>query len=79
MATTHLHACTSKSDELSLSSHKRKAFVAFSQTLKARFRAWRQRVAGRQQLAELNCHALRDIGVTHLQARDKWQKPLWRP
>jgi uncharacterized protein YjiS (DUF1127 family) len=41
-------------------------------------RLWQQRARGRQQLRHLNDHALRDIGITRLQAEAEATKPFWR-
>ena len=41
-------------------------------------RLWQQRARGRQQLRHLNDHALRDIGITRLQAAAEATKPFWR-
>jgi uncharacterized protein YjiS (DUF1127 family) len=39
---------------------------------------WRDRFRGRQQLVLLDDHALRDIGITRLQAEAEANKPFWR-
>ena len=41
-------------------------------------RLWQQRARGRQQLRDLDDHALRDIGITRLQAEAEAAKPFWR-
>ena len=40
---------------------------------------WTERARQRRQLAELNDHMLRDIGVTRADAWAEADKPFWRP
>ncbi len=39
---------------------------------------WRQRAEQRRQLAELNDHLLRDIGISRGVAAREARKPFWR-
>ncbi|MEL6266942.1 MAG: DUF1127 domain-containing protein [Pseudomonadota bacterium] len=39
---------------------------------------WQQRMRARRRLAEMNDHALRDIGLTRDQAWEEAAKPFWR-
>jgi len=41
-------------------------------------RLWRRRVHERRQLAQLDLHLLRDIGVTLSDAQREAEKPFWR-
>ena len=39
---------------------------------------WRARARGREQLLLLDDHALRDIGITRVEAAAEANKPFWR-
>jgi uncharacterized protein YjiS (DUF1127 family) len=41
-------------------------------------RMWRARVRQRRDLAKLNPHLLRDIGITPYEAARECRKPFWR-
>ncbi|GHF56554.1 DUF1127 domain-containing protein [Seohaeicola zhoushanensis] len=40
---------------------------------------WDQRSRTRRALSSLDDHMLRDIGVTHAQARKEAKRPFWQP
>lgn len=41
--------------------------------------AWQRRAAERAQLAELDAHMRRDIGLSWEEVRREAEKPFWRP
>ena len=44
----------------------------------AALRVWRERRRSRAELARLDAHMLRDIGVTRAEAAFEFDKPFWR-
>lgn len=46
--------------------------------LRALLREWRHRSRSRRELAELDEHLLKDVGITRDQARTEIDKPFWR-
>jgi uncharacterized protein YjiS (DUF1127 family) len=40
---------------------------------------WRSRARGRREIAKLDEHTVRDLGISLGQMRFEAQKPLWRP
>ena len=46
--------------------------------LRRLLKQWAQNYRTRNDLAELNEHMLKDIGVTRYQAREEAAKPFWR-
>ena len=49
-------------------------FTAFQQI----FATWRQRAHARRELAQLDLHSLRDLGLTAGQVMFEANKPFWR-
>jgi uncharacterized protein YjiS (DUF1127 family) len=39
---------------------------------------WQERVSSRRQLAGLDAHMLRDIGLSHADVYNETRKPFWR-
>jgi uncharacterized protein YjiS (DUF1127 family) len=52
--------------------------VELTQAAAALVRLWRWRIHGRVELARLDGHALRDIGITAAEASHEYRKPFWR-
>jgi uncharacterized protein YjiS (DUF1127 family) len=52
--------------------------VFLLQTIVNRLSDWRWRARTRRQLAQLDAHGLRDIGLTSLDQRIECNKPFWR-
>jgi len=47
-------------------------------SLRATLTCWRERSRQRRALAKLDAHSLRDIGITHSQAKREADKPFWK-
>ena len=54
------------------------AFPAGLAKLRPLWRVWRRRVRSRRELAEIDDHMLRDIGLTRSVALTESAKPFWR-
>ena len=47
-------------------------------TVRECLRLWRRRLRTRHALAQLDAARLRDVGITHTQARREAEKPFWK-
>ncbi len=55
-----------------------KSFAGVLRQLLANVPLWRQRIRQRRDLAKLDDHLLRDIGIDRLTAMEEVDKPFWR-
>ncbi len=46
--------------------------------VRAAFALWRRRARERSELAAMNAHDLRDIGISRAEAEFEIRKPFWR-
>ena len=48
------------------------------QRLTATLKTWHYRITSRRELADMDAHLLRDIGVSPIEAQAEAGKPFWR-
>jgi uncharacterized protein YjiS (DUF1127 family) len=69
---------TSQSQRLPFARRAGLSRAPIGQRLSALLRLWRHRARSRSELAQLDAHLLRDIGVSRETARFVADKPFWR-